>query len=261
MKLLILSDLHIGTGEKFGTFGWESDDFVFILERIKKKYQIDSVVLNGDVFELYQHTFDAIEQKNTSIVNYLKKSNYYYIRGNHDWINDFGNENLLITNSKGKKIYIEHGHNADFLNGTQLGRFLCRTGFHLLRILMKKDWFLSFYFRFIEFNDQVERIPKKYDSYQYLKYALRLLKNYDVVVLGHTHKIEEHKTYYLNNKKRYINCGSCSLGRFQGIILNTETLKYDTIKLSKEKIQKKIKKAKEKAIYYKPELTMKKKPA
>lgn len=34
----------------------------------------------------------------------------------------------------------------------------------------------------------------------------------------------------LYKKKRYLNTGSCSLGRFQGIVLDTETLKYELIK-------------------------------
>ena len=58
------------------------------------------------------------------------------------------------------------------------------------------------------------------------------LRSYDVVILGHTHKLEAHKTYYLNSKKLYLNTGTCSMGRLQAVILNTETLKYDTIKLS-----------------------------
>ena len=67
-----------------------------------------------------------------------------------------------------------------------------------------------------------------------MKYALRLLKTYDVVIMGHTHKMEAHKTYYLQNKKRYLNSGTCSHGRFQAIFLDTETLKHETIKISRK---------------------------
>jgi hypothetical protein len=51
-----------------------------------------------------------------------------------------------------------------------------------------------------------------------------------MVILAHTHKLESHHTYYLNKKKRYLNCGSCSMGRFQGVVLDTETLDYELIK-------------------------------
>jgi predicted phosphodiesterase len=65
-------------------------------------------------------------------------------------------------------------------------------------------------------------------------YALKLLKKYDMVILGHTHKLESHKIYYLNNKKIYLNCGTCSLGRFQAIVVDTETFEYETVKIPKK---------------------------
>jgi predicted phosphodiesterase len=89
------------------------------------------------------------------------------------------------------------------------------------------------YHRIVEWDDQINRIPKKYNTFKYLNYALNLLRSYDVVILGHTHKIESHKTYYLNAKKIYLNTGTCSLGRFQAVILNTENLKHETIKIGK----------------------------
>jgi predicted phosphodiesterase len=144
----------------------------------------------------------------------------------------------LITNSKGQTIYIEHGHNADFLNGTAIGRSISRLGFKVLKRIVEFKWIERVYFRIVEWDDHVNRIPKKYNTFKYLNYALRLLRNFDVVVLGHTHKLESHKTYYLNAKKVYVNSGTCSLGRLQALILDTETLKFETIKLSKDEATK-----------------------
>jgi len=93
---------------------------------------------------------------------------------------------------------------------------------------------MDIYFKIVAFDDQINHIPKKYNSIKYLTYALKLLKEHDVVILAHTHKLESHHTYYLNMKKRYLNCGSCSLGRFQAIVMDTETLKYELIKENKE---------------------------
>jgi predicted phosphodiesterase len=92
--------------------------------------------------------------------------------------------------------------------------------------------------KILERVDEINHIPRKYNSYKYLKYALRLLRRYDVVILGHTHKLEAHKTYFLNKKKIYLNCGSCSLGRFQGIILDTESLEYELINLKANQSRK-----------------------
>ncbi len=231
MNLLILSDLHIGNNDHFETFGWKSQDFIDAIEQIRFEHKIDKIVLNGDVFELYKYSFDEIKQNNPVLVDYLLNTPYIdYIKGNHDALCPIGRENLLIENRQGKRVYIEHGHSADFMNGTSLGRGIQTFGFNLLRWGSKVRFILGIYRRILEIDEAINKIPKKYDSIRYLTHALRLLKNYDVVILGHTHKIEAHKTYYLNNKKLYVNCGSCSLGRFQAVIINTDTLKYDTLK-------------------------------
>ncbi|MDZ7632953.1 MAG: hypothetical protein U5L72_00325 [Bacteroidales bacterium] len=85
-------------------------------------------------------------------------------------------------------------------------------------------------------EESLNSVPRKYNTLKYLTYALNLLKENDMVILAHTHKLESHHTYYLNKKKRYLNCGSCSLGRFQGIVLDTETLRYDLIKATRESV-------------------------
>ncbi len=172
--------------------------------------------------------------KNFELISFLNRKKCIYLRGNHDLLTPHSKDSHLIINAQGKRIHIEHGHNADFLNGTSLGRAISRVGFILLKIATKFKWIERLYFKIIEYDDEVNRIPRKYNSYKYLKYALKLLRTYDVVILSHTHKLETHKTYYLNNKKMYLNTGTCSLGRFQAVILNTESLRYDTIKISKK---------------------------
>ncbi len=62
-------------------------------------------------------------------------------------------------------------------------------------------YMMDIYFRIIALEDEINHIPKKYNTIKYLTYALRLLKEYDVVILGHTHKLESHHTYYLESEK------------------------------------------------------------
>jgi predicted phosphodiesterase len=156
------------------------------------------------------------------------------IKGNHDIVSAYGVDHYDITNSSGKTIHIEHGHEADWLNRSRAGRALSKLGLSLLKRMSSSKSLMEIYFRIVAFEDQINHIPKSYNTIEYLTYALKLLMKYDVVILGHTHKLESHHTYYLHNKKRYLNSGSCSMGRFQGIVLDTETLKYEFIKESKE---------------------------
>lgn len=244
MKFLIISDLHIGVEDNFGIFGWKSKDFIDFLEDYRLVHNIDKIVLNGDTFELYKYSMKDIIKANKEIYGYLQRDHFIHLEGNHDFIDGKGRDHFVYRNSQGKTIYIEHGHNAEFFSGTRLGRFLCTASLNLVRFLVAFKPLLNIYFKIIEYDDQVNRIPRKYDSYKYLRYGLKLLKHYDTVVLGHTHKLEYHKTYYINSKKRYFNSGTCSLGRFQGVLLDSETLEYDLVKISKEDVQKELLKKK-----------------
>jgi predicted phosphodiesterase len=231
MNLLIISDLHIGNNDHFETFGWKPEQFIAALKKVIYEEKIDRVILNGDIFELYKYSFDEIYNRNKSLIDFLLNNpDFIYLKGNHDAICRFGLTSTEVENRHGQKIYIEHGHSADFLNGTKLGRKLQTFGFNILRWMSTTGWVRRIYFKILELDEAINSIPKKYHSIRYLTHALRLLKDYDMVVLGHTHKIEAHKTYYLNNKKQYINSGSCSMGRFQGVIINTESLKFETLK-------------------------------
>ena len=232
MKLLIISDLHLGNGDTFGTFGWDQSRFISVLEDIRTSYGIEKIVINGDLYEMFKYRYEDILKAQKPLLNYLNAAGSVYIRGNHDSFCEEGVDFYRVENSQGQIVHIEHGHNADLLNGTKLGCIIVRSFFRILRILSRIDWVRKTYFRINENVDEVNTVPRKYNSYRYLQYAMRLLKDYDAVILGHTHKIEVHKTYYLNRKKRYLNCGSCTLGRFQAVMFDTETFDYDTIKIS-----------------------------
>ncbi|HNY14460.1 MAG TPA: metallophosphoesterase [Bacteroidales bacterium] len=234
MNILILSDLHIDMSDNFGTFQWDEMEFILQIEIMRAKYNLEKVIFNGDVLELLKYRYEDITAANPILMRYFGDKDFIFIKGNHDIINKYGLDNYTIINSSGQKIYIEHGHNADWLNGTRIGRALSRMGFSILKKLTKSKLWMDIYFRVVAFNEQIHKIPKRYNTLKYLTYALRLLKENDMVILGHTHKLESHHTYYLTRKKRYLNSGSCSLGRFQGIVLDTETLKYEMIKETKE---------------------------
>jgi predicted phosphodiesterase len=230
MNILVLSDLHIDTCDNFGTFQWNEMDLISQIEIVRDQYLIDKVIFNGDTFELLKYRFDDIRKANPTLLKYLMNKDFVFIKGNHDIVNDFGVDKYEITNSEGQTIHIEHGHNADWFNGTRFGRAVGKFGLSLLKKMSHSKYLMDIYFKIVAIEDQINHIPKKYNSIKYLTYALKLLKEHDVVILGHTHKLESHHTYYLNKKKRYLNCGSCSMGRFQGIVMDTETLKYELIK-------------------------------
>ncbi|HKK41521.1 MAG TPA: metallophosphoesterase [Bacteroidales bacterium] len=232
MNILVISDLHIDTNDRFGTFQWSDSSLIEEIETLRDRYSVGKVIFNGDTFELLKYRFDEIESAHPVLMQYFSDRDFVFIRGNHDIVSSSGLQSYQITNSHGQTIHIEHGHNADWFNGSRPGRAISKFGFSLLKKLSHSRFLMDIYFHVVAFQENIHHIPKRYNTIKYLTYALKLLKEHDVVILAHTHKLESHHTYYLNKKKRYLNCGSCSLGRFQGIILDTETLKYELIKKS-----------------------------
>jgi predicted phosphodiesterase len=243
MNILILSDLHIDTRDNFGTFQWDEMDLIMQIEAIRDINNVDKVIFNGDIFELLKYTYDDIRKANPVLMRYFIDNDFIFIKGNHDIVNDFGIDHYNITNTHGQSIHIEHGHNADWFNGTRFGRTIGKLGLLLLKKLSHSKSLMDIYFKIVAFEDQINHIPKSYNTIKYLTYALKLLQKHDVVILAHTHKLESHHTYYLNKKKRYLNSGSCSMGRFQGILLDTETLKYELIKENKESLKNSFQRA------------------
>ncbi|MBN2862557.1 MAG: metallophosphoesterase [Bacteroidales bacterium] len=235
MNILVLSDLHIGTRDNIGTFQWDEMDFIMHVERLREIYKIDRIIFNGDVFELLKYTFEDIAAAHPILIDYFNDKDFFFIKGNHDIVNYSGQHSFDITNSSGQKIHIEHGHDADWINGTKIGRSISKLILLFFKNMSNFKSVLKIYFRINAFLDPVNKIPKRYNTLKYLSYGLKLLKDYDVVILAHTHKLESHHTYYLHKKKRYLNSGTCSLGRLQGIVMDTETLKYDLIKENSDK--------------------------
>jgi predicted phosphodiesterase len=212
-------------------------DLIMQIEGVKDRYNVDKVIFNGDIFELQKYRYEEIVKANPILIRYFNDNDFIFIKGNQDLVNDSSVDHFQLTNSHDQSIHIEHGHKADWFNGSRIGRSIGEFGMSILKKLSYSQWMMGIYFKIVAFTDQIYLIPKSYDTLKYLTYALKLLHKHDVVILAHTHKLESHHTYYLNKKKRYLNSGSCSLGRFQGILMDTETLKYELIKETKESVK------------------------
>lgn len=234
MNILVLSDFHMDTRDPLGTFRWDEMDLIENIEKVRSLNNIDKIVFNGDMYELFKYSMDDVVEAYPVLMKYFKNKDFVFIKGNHDMINRKGRLFYRIVNSSGQKIHIEHGHNADWFHGSEFGRALARFGFSIIKRMSHSKSLMKIYFKINTYKDPVNQIPKRYNTIKYLTYALRLLKKYDMVILGHTHKLESHHTYYLYKKKRYLNSGTCSLGRFEGIVLDTETLRYELIKQENE---------------------------
>lgn len=228
MKILVISDLHICDGGAFNTFGWEDDDFIARLELYREIYDIDSVILNGDIFEMYKYSYRQIYRHHSKLIDYFISSRCIFLRGNHDSAFTGSVDELTLVGGKGRLIHLEHGHKADFCGYTAV-RALHRIAFRGLKLLAVLRS-LHICARFLSARDEgFDRIKfrkKRYDSY-----AGSLLNSmYDVVITGHTHALESVEYPGRRGRKIFLNSGTCSQGRFQAVVLDTDSLEYFFIK-------------------------------
>jgi predicted phosphodiesterase len=228
MNLLILSDLHLSNNDSFSAFGWDETEFLEKLDTVCTLYSVDQIILNGDIFELCKYRLLDVVKTNIRLLTYFSNNGAFFIRGNHDY-NGSQREYFCLTNGSGQKIHIEHGHKADFFGGTVFGRFLNDTIFKIMKIFSRFSFTQNLYFNILRRSEGLNH-KRKYDSYNYLNRAHKLLETHDMVILSHTHYMEEHWSFDHFKPKIYLNSGTCSMGRFQGIVLNTETLQYEMIR-------------------------------
>ncbi|MDD5676005.1 MAG: metallophosphoesterase family protein, partial [Chitinivibrionales bacterium] len=207
MRLFIISDLHVAENETLSTFGWNQDDFIEKMEAIRKTHAVDKIILNGDIYDLFKSDFKAIADRKKKLIRYLSGEDFIYIKGNHDVAHRGAKDFYKVVNSKGESIHIEHGHRADFINGTALGRRMGYMFYQVLKLFTKLSIVRAMYYGYLE-RDEGLQDARAYRSYKYLRYAMRLLRKNNVVVLGHTHKVEIHNTVSPQGTKRYFNTGS-----------------------------------------------------
>jgi predicted phosphodiesterase len=221
MKLFFCSDLHYGSP----IFGWKEEDFLKTLKNLIKEEDIERVIFLGDTIDYFYTSRKELEKREFTKILY---KNYTIVQGNHDISCHIAEYDFNYINKEGIDILAEHGHQADFLNGTIFGRIIVNIFFKYIKKIIPEELFI----KYIMWSEETEYgVTRKHDRYKYLVYAFKKLKNHDIVITGHTHhKPEKVKTWINGKKKIWLNTGSCCLNKFQGIILDTETLELKIIK-------------------------------
>jgi UDP-2,3-diacylglucosamine pyrophosphatase LpxH len=220
MKYLVISDLHLGDGSYSDDFKYKNSEPIKYFDKkiIKwiEEQEVDVLILNGDIYENWQHSTKSIYRAHTNLINYFKEKldneEAIYIHGNHDYSLVGKTSHILTMNNK-EKILIEHGYKNDKNMTNPLVRF--------------GVWCLGLIEKIIPNIDQIKNPFKEKHSidfeieknaYDYAKSKM----NFKYVVLGHTHSLAEDGHYF--------NCGTCHHGRLEGVYIDTE---MDFIKLIK----------------------------
>lgn len=222
-KIVIMSDCHRGTGDNFDNFLKNKNIYKAALSYYYKKdytyielgdgdemwgaeYYEDIVSIHLDVFKLLKKFYDNerlimiygnhdIDKKDKQV---LKKYFYEYYNEATDsyetLLDGLKVYESLVLNYNEYDVFLLHGHQVDFLNGT-LWRFS--------RFLFRNIWY---YLDFLGVDNPTSAAKNYYVSSDVEKKLQKWsLKNNKIVVAGHTHR----PIFPKIGQSLYFNDGSC----------------------------------------------------
>ncbi len=224
MKIVILSDLHIGSVE----FEKNLPGFADFLDHLERDHE--SIILAGDVFELYfprfplspWREFRKIRETYRGITDRFFHPPYTLLAGNHDWVlSRKGFPGELIIEEDSMKIYITHGEICDPNYSSSFRSWLSRSYMWIAWKLKQAG--LSYLY---DLGVESDKRLNMDDDSAYREFArVKVREGFRLVVMGHTHVERNLKL----DGGRYINTGDC-VQRKMYLSIDTETgvveLKY-----------------------------------
>jgi len=237
----IISDLHLASGGRRDDFEKNRSKFKSFLKMVKK--QKAQLIIAGDFLELWQTSLIDIATIYSDILNQLISIGTKMVIGNHDYyLRHFRGLKFLYDSYRipGTKIFVQHGHQFDRFNDPKrlihLGNLAAMSAAvmedlhpdldekamsllqlldHKLKRILRPSWTPG--------TGRKEYLSHGGDLSEYLKGARKLLKKFDYVILGHTHKPG---TAF---QGRYLNSGSWTSSKPTYVEVNHQgkcTLKY-----------------------------------
>ncbi len=145
-RVFIVSDLHLAGRGILDRFH-KMDKFIRFLKVI---HMYDGVlIINGDFFDLWRTDLSSILLKYREILwEFMRIKRIILLVGNHDnWFENFTDQKLLLPNisvleyfwDPELRIFIEHGHQADYYNSTFIGHAIVKL-LTLLETITKVRW-------------------------------------------------------------------------------------------------------------------------
>jgi len=218
VDLVVISDVHLGT------YGCHAAELLKYLRSIKPK----TVVLNGDIIDMWQFTKRYWPKEHMSVIRQLLKwigngVKTYYIPGNHDeMLRKFAGfkmgsltiDNKLLLELDGKKAWIFHGDIFDVT--MKHSKWLAKLGGYgydlLILINAFCNWVLT---RFgkekISFSKKIKQSVKSavkfLNDFETTCADIAISNGYDYVVCGHIHQPEIKNITSGNKFVQYLNSG------------------------------------------------------
>jgi len=223
MKLAVISDLHLGSGDLADGFGHEDGEFLRFLTFLESNFE--RVVLLGDIWETLQsrrlgsarEELSLARSKHPEIAKRFELPKYSYVHGNHDIVAGLlGVPDELSLQADGVRLLFTHGHQNDELIarrrwltdlGVWLGGWIRRVG-------------LGAFYRLCAKIDEARgglSLDGARCEFQRWAVGVAARREYDIVVTGHTHLAARTE----HGSRLFLNSGSCSEGKLSFLSIDT----------------------------------------
>jgi len=228
MKIAVISDLHLGAGDKADGFGHDDTDFLRFLRFLEGNFE--RVVLLGDIWETLQsrrlgsarQELSVAQETHPEIAKRFQRPRYHYIHGNHDLVaGALGVPDELFIEADGVRLLFTHGHQNDPLLqrrqwisdlGVWLGGWIRRVG-------------LGAFYRLCAKIDEARgglSLDGTRCAFQRWAVGEATRREADIVVTGHTHLAARTE----HGSRLFLNSGSCSEGQLSFLSIDTRFNEY-----------------------------------
>ena len=217
-EISVISDVHLAT------YASKAKELVRYLKSVRPK----KLVLNGDFIDSWRFSRNYFPKSHLKVLRQLIKmmeqgTKVIYITGNHDEIfrrfnntkmGNFSIVNQLELEMNGQKIWIIHGDIFDLI--IHQAKWLAKLGAAAYGLISLLNRFVNLLFKSLKAKEIIiykslkDRIYK--DKTVLTKFETSIgemaaLKDYDVVICGHTHIPVDKNITVKGHTVRYINCG------------------------------------------------------
>jgi predicted phosphodiesterase len=223
MKLAVISDLHLGSGDLADGFGHEDGEFLRFLTFLEGNFE--RVVLLGDIWETLQsrrlgsarEELALARSKHPEIAKRFERPKYSYVHGNHDIVAGLlGVPDELSLQADGVRLLFTHGHQNDELIARR--RWLTDLGVWLGGWIRRVGWG-AFYRLCAQIDEARGGLSLDGARCEFQRWAVgeATRREYDVVVTGHTHLAARTE----HGSRLFLNSGSCSEGKLSFLSIDT----------------------------------------
>jgi UDP-2,3-diacylglucosamine pyrophosphatase LpxH len=224
MEIAVISDLHLGRGDRIDPFLGRDAELIRFLNHLERNFQ--RIILLGDIFETLTGAglgdpfaeFRACRDAHPEVARrFLANPTYTYVHGNHDWVAGplAGASAEMELRVDGARFLFLHGHLYDwiFRRARRASEFLVCLDGHIRRLGWRR-----LHQTFAAADRAIQGASADSGRCRFQRWALALgaVRGCDGVITGHTHlgRVDA-------GERLYANSGACAEGPLEFLELNT----------------------------------------